>query len=397
LFWRLLAPKPLKKTRRAMHPLSMLAPRPVRNVKRAAAKTLNPIGALGDAAENAVVHAARGGKRRRKGGSGSGSRLGSGSAAGTNVEHDDTYPEDAPLPEVEEREALGLPPLTLKSAAQGEILSLRSEDGALVAVTIDQVFDPISPRAEYDLPGEGHHLVAVRVSLVNEGPRVFAYDPGYESKLIGASGGEYASWQADLHVPTYNGVVRLGLGASRSAHVCYAIADGDRPEPVEVVFGIDLQAEIGQWKIESVEPASSPPQPASEADVDEEKTNGHLELWTRMLGEPDGSRRQAAASALARLGDPAARDVLLVALKDPDFEVRTHALIGLVNLGGDELVHARRAALQDPHPYLRERAVKELARVGSKEAVEAIRSALSDVDESVRVTARRELKTLATD
>lgn len=391
LFWRLLAPKPLKKARRAMHPVSMLTPRPVRNVKRVAAKTINPIGALGDAAENAVVHAARGKKRRRRGGSGTSRSTGGGSAYAT---YDDVYEEEAPLSDADEREALGFPPLTLKCVRQGEALMSRTEAGSIAAVTIDDVLDPASPRADYDLPGDGQRLVAVRFSLENKGPGIFAYDPSYESKLIGASGGEYRSWQADLRVPTFNDVVRLGVGASRSAYVCYAVADEDRPDTVEVVFGIDVKAEIGQWKIENLTKGAASPPSAAPSDETPEKGRGELEMWTRMLAEVDVHQRQVAASALVRLAAPASRDVLLTALKDPDFEVRTHALVGLANIGGDGLIAALRAALQDSHPHLRQKTIKELGRVGGDEAVDAIRSARSDVDESVRAAAERELKRL---
>ena len=70
LLFRLLAPKPLKKARRSAHPISLLTPRPVRNVKRVAAKATNPVGAVGDTLENQVVRVARGsGKKRRRGSS----------------------------------------------------------------------------------------------------------------------------------------------------------------------------------------------------------------------------------------------------------------------------------------------------------------------------------------
>jgi hypothetical protein len=403
-FFRLLAPKPFKQARRAFHPVSLLTPRPVRNVKRAVAKTVNPIGALGDAFENQALKVARGKKRRSRSGGGSGGSTSRATASSgpVYVEYEDDYVDEAPLTEAEERERLGFRPLTLKSARQSETLELQTEDGAVVAVTVADVLDPAQPRRDYDLPSAGEHLVAVRFLLQNKGPGVFAYDPSYESKLIGASGGEYRSWEADLTVPTFNDVVRLGVGAKRSAYVCYVVADEDRPETAEIVFGIDLHADIGQWTVEEVtdttEPAqtsstSVPPRTApptkprpTEAPADDEQA-----LLARMLADPDASKRQAAAAALTRKADPATRGLLLKALKDPDFEVRTHALKGLVTIGGEGLVAALRAALQDSHPYLREKAVKALAVVGDAEAVEAIRSAKSDADESVRQAADRAL------
>jgi hypothetical protein len=68
LLFRTLAPKPVKRARRLAHPVSIVTPRPVRNVKRMGAKAVNPVGAMGDALETGVVRAARGrgGRRRPK-------------------------------------------------------------------------------------------------------------------------------------------------------------------------------------------------------------------------------------------------------------------------------------------------------------------------------------------
>lgn len=241
LFKRLM-PKPMRQARRALHPVSLLTPRPVRNLKRYTAKAVNPIGAIGDATENAVVHAARG-KKKRRGRSSSGSRQ----------DPDELWEEEAAaltLTDAEEREYLGFRPLTLKTARQGEPLSLKTEDGPVVTTVVGDVLDPATPRAEYDAASSGERLVAVHFEIRNEGPGVFSYSPAFESKLIGESGGEYQAWQADLTVPTFYDYVRLGAGSSRAAYVCYAVPYGDNPHLVELLFGIDLHADIGQWQIE---------------------------------------------------------------------------------------------------------------------------------------------------
>src|SRR3954452_51026 len=75
LFKRLM-PKPVRSARRALHPVSLLTPRPVRNAKRMAAKAVNPVGAIGDAAENAVVHAVRGSGKKRSSSNSSSGRAG---------------------------------------------------------------------------------------------------------------------------------------------------------------------------------------------------------------------------------------------------------------------------------------------------------------------------------
>jgi hypothetical protein len=69
LFWRLFAPKPLKKARRtvrkATHPVSLITPKPVKKVRRAASTVAHPWEAIEFAAENQVVRAVRGGGSRK--------------------------------------------------------------------------------------------------------------------------------------------------------------------------------------------------------------------------------------------------------------------------------------------------------------------------------------------
>lgn len=282
-----------------MHPVSLLTPKPIRNVQRAAAKTVNPLGALGDAVENQALRAARGGKRKRGGG---GKKTASGratigaSSAGTSFA---AGAEELSMTEERSRQYLGAGSLILKKARQGEPLELMTDGGARVRVTISDVLDPVTPRADYDEPGRGQHLVAVRFVIENLGPSVFAYDPSYASKLIGAHGGEYTQFSADLPVPSFSDVVHIAAGDSRSAFVAYAVADGERPAGVEVVFGLDLKgAEIGQWKIDITEPygdRGSGAAPRTERDSAATPVRP-LELWTAMLGDVNVKKRQVAAS-----------------------------------------------------------------------------------------------------
>src|SRR3954454_1588986 len=71
LLFRWLAPKPVKKMKRqaakAMNPMSAMAPKPVKQARRAARTVLNPGHAVGFAAENTAVKALKGcGKKRSK-------------------------------------------------------------------------------------------------------------------------------------------------------------------------------------------------------------------------------------------------------------------------------------------------------------------------------------------
>jgi hypothetical protein len=60
MLFRMFAPKPLKKARRAAHPVSLLTPRPVKRAKMTVVNTTHPVGAAKGAAERQVVSKVRG-------------------------------------------------------------------------------------------------------------------------------------------------------------------------------------------------------------------------------------------------------------------------------------------------------------------------------------------------
>lgn len=62
MLFRMFAPKPMKKMRRAAHPVSLLTPRPVRKVKARARDVANPVGGVKRAAKRKAVRTARSSK-----------------------------------------------------------------------------------------------------------------------------------------------------------------------------------------------------------------------------------------------------------------------------------------------------------------------------------------------
>jgi hypothetical protein len=60
MLFRMFAPKPLKKARRAMHPVSFVTPRPIKRAKMTAVNATHPVGAAKRSAERKVVRKVRG-------------------------------------------------------------------------------------------------------------------------------------------------------------------------------------------------------------------------------------------------------------------------------------------------------------------------------------------------
>jgi len=60
ILFRMFAPRGLKKARRAVHPVSLLTPRPVRRAKLTVVNAANPVGGAKRAAKRAAVRKVRG-------------------------------------------------------------------------------------------------------------------------------------------------------------------------------------------------------------------------------------------------------------------------------------------------------------------------------------------------
>jgi hypothetical protein len=62
MLFRMFAPKPMKKMRRAAHPVSLLTPRPVRKAKARARDIANPVRGVKRAGKRKAVRSVRGSK-----------------------------------------------------------------------------------------------------------------------------------------------------------------------------------------------------------------------------------------------------------------------------------------------------------------------------------------------
>lgn len=97
--------------------------------------------------------------------------------------------------------------------------------------------------------------------------------------------------------------------------------------------------------------------------------------------------RQAAATALWKLGDSIAVPPLLAALQDEDKWVRRAAVGALGKLGHSRAVEPLTAALQDRDHNVRQTAALALGQLGDLRAVPPLVAALRDEDDDVRWTA----------
>ncbi len=112
-----------------------------------------------------------------------------------------------------------------------------------------------------------------------------------------------------------------------------------------------------------------------------------------LLADPDPDRRWWAVRALAAVGVPAARGLLITALADPDPDARACAAQGLGELRVSEAVGELASCLADPSPFVSRIASDALARIGAP-AVPALIAALQEGEVLARAGAARALSAI---
>ena len=112
-----------------------------------------------------------------------------------------------------------------------------------------------------------------------------------------------------------------------------------------------------------------------------------------LLAEGDADRRWWAARALAAVGAPAARELLVSALSDPDADVRACAAQGLGELQAAEAVDGLAHCLADPSPFVSRIAADALGRIGAP-AIQALIAALQEGETLARAGAARALSVI---
>jgi HEAT repeat protein len=115
-----------------------------------------------------------------------------------------------------------------------------------------------------------------------------------------------------------------------------------------------------------------------------------LPLLRDLLNDADVDRRWWAARALAAVGTPGARELLVAVLADADPHVRACAAYGLGELRAEETVAKLARCLADPSPFVVRVVSDALARIGPP-AVPALITALQEGEVLARAGAARAL------
>jgi HEAT repeat protein len=101
--------------------------------------------------------------------------------------------------------------------------------------------------------------------------------------------------------------------------------------------------------------------------------------------------RKKAAEALGKIGDAAAVDLLIIALKDDDWRVAKASSVALGKIGDKRAVSPLIEALEDKDSNVREGSAEALGKIGNKRSVDPLIAALEDDIKYVRGKAAESL------
>jgi len=123
--------------------------------------------------------------------------------------------------------------------------------------------------------------------------------------------------------------------------------------------------------------------------IDEMKAERDLDgLFKALNNKRNVYVRRDAAMALGEVGDPAAMEPLIAALRDPKQDVRDAASVAIGNLGGDpRAVGVVAETLKNGNSIARGEAAAALGKIRHKTGVEHLLAALTDQDYYVRQSA----------
>ena len=170
-----------------------------------------------------------------------------------------------------------------------------------------------------------------------------------------------------------------------------AAGDDGRTEEAALALG-HRSAKGGSTAQLSISTELDKVSPKSELDKDSRRSldDAVMPSLRALLADADTDRRWWAARALAAVGIPAARDLLIAALTDPDPDVRACAAQGLGELDAEEAVAGLVRCMADPSPFVSRIAADGLARIGPP-AVTALIAALQEGEVLARAGAARAL------
>jgi hypothetical protein len=142
------------------------------------------------------------------------------------------------------------PAVTVPNAGIGDTITLASLDGIPVAVTVDAIADP-AEAAEFSDPQDGNRLVAVQLTLTNNGTS--NYDDSVENmpSIVTPEGFSYGATLADVTAGQgFDGSLLLTPQDTRTGWVVFELPSEQPIAKLTLALDSGFGPEAGEWQLE---------------------------------------------------------------------------------------------------------------------------------------------------
>jgi hypothetical protein len=156
-----------------------------------------------------------------------------------------------------------------QQAKVGSSLTLSESGGDSLAVTVDQVMDPLSV-GSFDQATAGHRYVGVQITLKNVGSVPYSDSPSNGSTLL-SNTNEQAQGTIVSGGPCGNDFqssVKIAPGGSEQGCIPFELADGQSPETFQFTLDSGFANQTGQWSLAGASTASTNATPTPAASTD---------------------------------------------------------------------------------------------------------------------------------
>jgi hypothetical protein len=141
-------------------------------------------------------------------------------------------------------------PSAARRAGVGDSLPIHGDDGESLAVTVDQVMDPL-PVGQFDQADSGQRFVGVQITLTNTGAVAYSDSPSNGSTLL-SNTDEQASGEVVTGGPCGNDFqsdVKLAPGDSQQGCIPFELPDGQTARTFQFTMDSGFADQTAEWHL----------------------------------------------------------------------------------------------------------------------------------------------------
>ena len=142
------------------------------------------------------------------------------------------------------------PTVTVPTSGIGDTITLRDFDDIPIAITVDAAVDPAEP-GDFSDPEDGNRLVALQLTVMNEGSVNYDDSIGNIAAVVTADGFSFSTAFNDTNEgPGFDGSVTLTPGDTRTGWIVFEVPTGLNVLKMTAALNSGFGPEVGEWNLE---------------------------------------------------------------------------------------------------------------------------------------------------